>query len=95
MAEIDEKVTDLQIRVTVVEKLISEHEARIDLQLGRLIADIESEKGTRLRLHADWKAEVEKLQRRLASLERHVAIGIGIIAALQVLVPLLFKFVRL
>lgn len=94
MDELEGAVNGLQVRVAIVEKLLNEHEARINIQLGRILSDIESEKGTRQRLHADWKSETDALNRRLLSLEKHVSVGIGIIVALQFVIPIvthLFK----
>lgn len=88
MDEIETKVTELQVRMSVVERLMSELEARIALQLGRILADIESEKGTRKRLHEDWLKLLEGLQSRVRVIERNISIGIGIIAALQVIIPI-------
>jgi len=85
---------NVEVRVAVLERLLSEQDTRIALQLGRIIADIESEKGTRARLHDQWQDEFKMLMGRLAALERQVAIGIGIITALQVLIPVIGKLVK-
>lgn len=85
---------NVEVRVAVLEKLVTEQQTRIDLQLGRIIADIESEKGTRQRLHADWQKECDGLYDRILSLEKHVAVGIGIVIAMQVIVPVVFKALR-
>jgi len=83
-----------EVRVAVLERLLTEQDTRIALQLGRIISDIESEKGTRARLHDEWQTEFKMLMGRLASLERQVAIGVGIIMALQVLIPLASKLFK-
>lgn len=81
----------VEVRVAVLEKIVTEQETRIALQLGRIIADIESEKGTRQRLHTNWQKECDSLHARLLSLEKHVAIGMGVVIAAQVLVPVILK----
>ncbi len=81
----------IEVRLAVLENLLIAQDNRLTMQIGRILSDIESEKGTRLRLHGDWEREVDKMNRRLAALETRVNIGVGAIMTLQVLVPLALK----
>lgn len=38
--------------------------AEYRFQIGRLVSDIESEKGTRLRLHADFESRLRRLENK-------------------------------
>lgn len=89
----------IEVRLAVLEKLLIAQDDRLTMQIGRILSDIESEKATRLRLHGDWEKEVDKVNRRLTTMdERQLAMdgrinkGIGAILTLQVLVPIILHF---
>jgi len=84
-----------EIRLAILERVLKEIEEKTDLKIGRIVADIESEKGTRARLHEEWRRDVISVKDRLSTMERHVWIGVGIIGALQVLGPVIAKMLKL
>lgn len=88
----------IEVRLAVLENLLNAQDTRLTLQIGRILSDIESEKATRLRLHGDWEKELDKVHKRLTTMdERQSAMdgrinkGIGAIMALQIIVPLAIK----
>lgn len=57
----------------------------LDVQVNRIVADIESEKETRNRVNQDLVVLLENQDKRLRIVEKSVWIGFGILAAIQVL----------
>ena len=86
--------TSLETRVSVLEQTLAIVKTTTDQQLGRIISDIESEKGSRSRQNDRWANDFVRLDGRIASLEKHVWIGVGIITAMQCIVPLILSFLK-
>lgn len=84
----------IEARVTVLEQTLAIVKSTTDQHIGRIISDIESEKGSRSRQNDRWSNDFGRLDTRIASLERHVWIGIGIITAMQFIVPLILSLIR-
>jgi hypothetical protein len=74
MSEIRAHKKDMESRVTILE-----------VQVGRLTSDVESEKATRARSNADLIARFDKLDDRLRISEKWIAMGAGAIALLQII----------
>ncbi len=81
----------VEVRLAVLENLLIAQDNRLTMQIGRILADIESEKGTRLRLHGKWEKELKEVHKRLETLDSRVNKGIGAIMTLQILVPIVLK----
>ena len=57
-------------------------------QLGRLLSDIESEKGTRARLNAEFTRRLDAIDASQRKLERIIYMAAGGLAVLQYLISL-------
>jgi hypothetical protein len=66
-------------RITLLEK----HFLVLDSQVRRIVADIESEKGTRARLNVTLTDSIESMDKRLRLVERSIWIGFGALGVIQ------------
>lgn len=82
------------VRLALLETRLKELKDIMDLKIGRIVSDIESEKDTRARVNEDWKHDLMVIRKDLRAIEKNVWIGIGIITTLQFIVPLLINFLR-
>jgi hypothetical protein len=78
VSELRERVLVLETQYSFADKL---HD--VALQTERTASDAESEKGTRVRIHAHLDAKMDALDGRVRAAERLIAIGIGISIAGQ------------
>jgi hypothetical protein len=78
-AELRERVLVLETQYSFADKLQD-----VALQTERTASDAESEKGTRVRVHAHLESKMDALDSRVRAAERLIAIGIGISLAGQV-----------
>ena len=94
-----------EVRIAVLEKAIKFLEENTRLQVGHLTTLVDSEKGTRLRLHDAWERALTQLgdkfvdysktnDLRFQTLEKHVWIGVGIVGVMQVIGPLVANWLK-
>jgi len=57
-------------------------------QLGRIVSDIESEKGTRSRLNSEFTHRLDQIDAQQRKLERIIYMGLGALGILQFLLKL-------
>jgi hypothetical protein len=69
----------IEERVTSLEK----HFLVLDSQVHRIVADIESEKGTRARLNIALTDSIDGMDKRLRLVERSIWIGFGALGVIQ------------
>lgn len=81
---------DLTTRVTILENNLVEFQKLVDLKIGLITSNIKSERGTMARLHQSWQEDLKTIRKDMRTIERSVWVGIGIIATLQVIMPLVF-----
>lgn len=65
--------------------------AILETQIERIVSDIESEKGTRARVNSDIIAQLHAIDTTQRKLEKMLWMGIGGLAVLQFLVPMVIK----
>jgi len=65
--------------------------AVLEAQVGRITSDIESEKGTRARANSEIMETLKDIVRDQRKMEKIIYGGLGGLAALQFIIPLLFK----
>lgn len=70
---------------------LSERIIALEIQVERMISDIESEKGTRARANEERKRQIEKIEVRLFSVEKSLWFGVGALAAFELVLKLIFK----
>jgi hypothetical protein len=67
----------------------------LEIQMEHIVSDIESEKGTRARANAELLRHMDDLKRemepRFRQLERHVAMGIGIVVTCQIVLSVVMR----
>lgn len=63
----------------------------IETRLGRIESDIESEKGTRARVNESVTVKLEKLSDHMSRQDKIIFTGMGVLACLQFVAPLLFR----
>jgi hypothetical protein len=84
-------MSELEPRVVAIEKW----RVGVNFQIGRLVSDTESEKGTRKRLHDDFQAQFQRVDVRFQRIERVLWTSTGIMGVLQVIViGLLMMYLR-
>jgi Zn-dependent M16 (insulinase) family peptidase len=77
--EINAKLDSLREQIGLSNRITA-----VETQLGRIISDIESEKGTRLRIHHDFET-------RLRFLEKSIWKAVGAVVILQIAVQVMLK----
>lgn len=63
----------------------------METQMERILADLDSEKGTRARVNANLVEKLDLIDDRQRKMERIIWMGLGGLAVLQFAIPILFK----
>lgn len=84
---------DLYERIAKLETqlLFGERISRMEQQIGRLVSDYESEKGTRARVNIENNLALKEIDKRIRSIERNLYIAAGAIVAADYLFRMLVK----
>lgn len=81
-----ERIAKLEAQTALGERLV-----KMELQIGRLVSDYDSEKGTRARSNVAVDGKLEKMDLRMARMERNFYLAAGAIVAADYLFRMFVK----
>lgn len=80
LRELDKRISVLETQFAFERRI-----SNTEIQQARFVSDLESEKGTRVRINAQLDNDIRSLGTRMSAVEKSVWMGVGILIAVQVL----------